>query len=119
MDMLFIEELHFLVSIGDYTRETFVKQRVEISLEMTMTTEKAGQSDDILDAVDYTEVVACLKKVAEEKHFRLIEHLAEKMASALLANFPTSHVRLSLSKLGVLPNLRRLGFVIERTKELV
>ncbi len=56
-----------------------------------------GLSDRIEDAVDYRDVVSCVREVNERPH-RLIEALAGALADELVARFALAHVRVRVRK---------------------
>ena len=56
------------------------------------------RSDQLADTVDYTAVVACVRKVCEERRFNLIEALAAAVADELLRSFRVSRVRVRVRK---------------------
>ena len=49
------------------------------------------------------------------RHFNLLEKLAEYVATLLLEDFGAQWVRVSVAKLGMMPGVRRVGVVIERS----
>jgi len=115
MDIIFIEELRAETWIGIYPREKAMPQTVDISLQIGVSTASAGASDDIRDTVDYAAVVERVRADLAGVHFNLLEKLAEHIATFLLENFAAHWVRVSVAKLGMLPGVRRVGVVIERT----
>ena len=115
MDIIFIEELRAETWIGIYPREKAVSQTVEISLQIGVSTASAGASDDIRDTVDYAVVVERLRADLSGRHFNLLEKLAEHVATSLLENFAAQWVRVSIAKLGMMPGVKRVGVIIERS----
>lgn len=115
MDIIFIEELRAETWIGIYPREKEMPQTVEISLRIGVSTASAGASDDIRDTVDYAVVVERLRKELGERHFNLLEKLAEFVATLLLEDFAAQWVQVSIAKLGMMRGVRRVGVVIERS----
>ena len=115
MDIIFIEELRAETWIGIYPREKAMPQTVEISLQIGVSTASAGASDDIRDTVDYAVVVERLRSDLAASHFNLLEKLAEHVATDLLENFAAQWVRVSVAKLGMMPNVKRVGVIIERS----
>jgi 7,8-dihydroneopterin aldolase/epimerase/oxygenase len=115
MDIIFIEELRAETWIGIYPREKAMAQTVEISLQIGVSTASAGASDDIRDTVDYALVVERLRADLTASHFNLLEALAEHVATYLLETFSVHWVRISVAKLGMLPGVRRVGVIIERS----
>ena len=115
MDIIFIEELRAETWIGIYPREKAMSQTVEISLQIGVSTVSAGASDDIRDTVDYAVVVERLRADLSASHFNLLEKLAEHVAAWLLENFAAQWVRVSIGKLGMMPGVKRVGVIIERS----
>lgn len=115
MDIIFIEELRAETWIGIYPREKAMAQTVEISLRIGVSTASAGASDDIRDTVDYAVVVERLRADLAASHFNLLEKLAEHVATFLLETFAAQWVRVSVAKLGMIPGVKRVGVVIERS----
>ena len=114
MDIIFIDDLRLSTLIGIYAREKSVAQLLEISLQIGTSTHSAGQSDAIGDTIDYAVVVDRLRSELAQHHFKLLEGLAEYVASLLLDDFGALWVRVSVAKLGVMRDVRRVGVVIER-----
>lgn len=56
------------------------------------------RTDQLVDTVDYTAVVACVRAICEGHRFNLIEALAAEVADALLERFPVSRVRVRVRK---------------------
>jgi 7,8-dihydroneopterin aldolase/epimerase/oxygenase len=59
---------------------------------------EAGASDRIDDAVDYRDVVACVREISDGRVYRLLEALASELADALLERFPVERVRVRVRK---------------------
>lgn len=115
MDIIFIEELRVDTWIGIYPREKALAQTIELSLQIGVSTASAGASDDIRDTVDYAVVVQRLRAELSGRHFNLLEKLAEHVATLLLEDFQAQWVRVSVAKLGMMPGVRRVGVIIERS----
>jgi dihydroneopterin aldolase len=116
MDIIFIDEFRIATLIGIYPREQTVPQPLEISLQIGTSTVDAGNSDDIRDTIDYAVVVERLRADLEQRHFHLLEKLAEHVASVLLNDFGAVWARVSVAKPGVMRGVRRVGVVIERDR---
>ena len=115
MDIIFIDEMRAETWIGIYPREKAMAQIVEVSLQIGVSTTSAGASDDIRDTVDYAVVVERLRADLSSQHFNLLEKLTEHIATYLLENFAAQWVRVSVAKLGMMPGVKRVGVVIERS----
>jgi len=115
MDIIFIDSFRVETLIGIYPRERIVPQPVVLDLKIGHSTATAGATDDIHDTIDYAEVVARLRTELAEKHFLLLEKLAEFVATLLLEDFGAQWVQVSVAKLGMMPGVARVGVVIERS----
>ena len=59
----------------------------------------------------------CNRATLLERHYGLVENLAEHVAQILLGEFHAPWVRVSIAKIGAQPNARRVGVVIERGRK--
>ena len=59
---------------------------------------EAGASDRLEDAVDYREVVACVREVSDAHAYRLLEGLATALADELAARFPVVEASVRVRK---------------------
>jgi dihydroneopterin aldolase len=72
------------------------------------------RSDQLIDTVDYTEVVERIRAISDGRRFNLIEALAAAIADDLLQRFPVSAVRVRVRKPEV-----KLGAPVEHTAATV
>ena len=56
-----------------------------------------------------------LRADLKASHFNLLEKLTEHIATWLLENFAAQWVRVSVAKLGMMPGVKRVGVIIERS----
>ncbi|GHT94339.1 7,8-dihydroneopterin aldolase [Betaproteobacteria bacterium] len=115
MDIIFIEELRVEAWIGIYPREKALPQTVLLDIQIGVPTASASASDDIRDTIDYAAVSLRLRAELAERHFNLLEKLAEFAAALILGEFSAQWVRVSVAKLGMLPGVKRVGVIIERS----
>jgi dihydroneopterin aldolase len=57
-----------------------------------------GRSDKIEDAVDYRDVVACVRELSDGHAYHLLEALASTLADELIARFPVESVFVRVRK---------------------
>ncbi|MBC2316809.1 dihydroneopterin aldolase [Listeria booriae] len=88
MDKIYLNELTFYGYHGVLPEENTLGQTFIISLTLGISTEKAGKSDEVTDTVSYAEVYETVKEIAQQKQFKLIEALAETIASTVLHDYP-------------------------------
>lgn len=115
MDAIFIEDLRLDARVGIYPREQVAPQGIELNLEIELPPGAFAQ-DDIGATIDYAQVVARLEQEFARQHFNLLETLAEFVAKVILHDFGAPCVRLSVAKIGMFKNTRRVGVRIERRK---
>ena len=75
----------------------------------------AALSDEIADAVDYVEVVECVRAVSDGHAYHLLEALAAAVADAIAARFPVECVRVRVRK----PEVRPGGLTVSWTAATV
>lgn len=88
MDRLILREMHFSARHGLLPVEMENEQPFSATVELETSTERAGLSDRIEDAIDYRRVQAVVRDVICGSRKHLIETLAESIATQLLAGFP-------------------------------
>ncbi|HCJ4260227.1 TPA: dihydroneopterin aldolase [Listeria innocua] len=88
MDKIYLNELAFYGYHGVLQEETKLGQTFIVSLILGLSTKKAGQSDSVDDTVSYADVYETVKGIVEGTPFKLIEALAEKIASEVLTDYP-------------------------------
>lgn len=88
MDKIYLNELAFYGYHGVLQEETKLGQTFRVSLILGLSTKKAGQSDSVEDTVSYADVYETVKGIVEGRPFKLIEALAEKIATEVLTDYP-------------------------------
>jgi len=87
-DTIILRELHFIARHGLLPVELEREQPFTVSLQLETPLDIAGRSDRLDDTVDYREIQRVVRGVIEGSHKRLIETLAEGIATAVLAAAP-------------------------------
>ncbi|WP_428944241.1 bifunctional dihydroneopterin aldolase/7,8-dihydroneopterin epimerase [Pantoea sp. FN060301] len=114
MDIVFIEQLTVITTIGVYDWEQTIKQKLVFDVEMAWDNRQAAASDDVNDCLSYADVSdAIINHVASGK-FALVERVAEEVATLLLTRFNSPWVRIKLSKPGAVAQAKQVGVIIER-----
>ncbi len=114
MDIIFLRELRVDTLIGVYEWEKRIPQTLQIDLEIGLPNGRAGLSDNLEDALDYAKIVAHIQQVLQNRHFNLLEALAEHIAQILLDDFRAPWVKVSVAKLQAIRGSRMVGISIER-----
>ena len=93
-------ELRGFHGVLDDERREGQRFRFDIAVEVS-----EPAADDIEAAVDYRELVACVRDVSDGRHFQLLETLAAAVADELKRRFPVEGVRVRVGK----PDLELAG----------
>jgi len=116
MDSILVRDLRVEVLIGIHKRERYVAQTVSIDLDIGLPGATVFASDKVADTIDYEQVALKIKALASSGHFRLVETLADRIAKLLTDEFKAPWVKVSVAKIGILPNAKFVGVLIERGK---
>jgi 7,8-dihydroneopterin aldolase/epimerase/oxygenase len=116
MDIIFLSEVKVQTKLGVPEWERMVEQTIIIDLEIAMPHTRSCQTDSIDDTIDYGVVVQRIRQTLAEKSFKLVEALAEHICQMVLHEFGAPWVKIKVAKPGILPNLKALGVIIERSK---
>ena len=118
MDIVFIEQLSVITTIGVYDWEQTIEQQLVFDIEMAWDNRKSAKSDDVADCLSYADISEAVVKHVEGSRFALVERVAEEVAELLLSRFNSPWVRIKLSKPGAVARATNVGVIIERGKNL-
>jgi len=114
MDTILVRDLRVEVLIGIHKRERHVAQTVTIDLDIGIPGTNVFASDKVSDTIDYEQVALRIKALGASQHFRLVETFADRIAQLLLNEFKAPWVKVTASKIGILPNAKFVGVSIQR-----
>ncbi len=114
MDIIFIRDFRLSITVGMYDWERIAPQTVQFDLEIGITGNRAAQSDTITDTIDYAKVVQRIEESLRDNKIQLVEKLAEHIAQLVTGEFKAPWVKVSVTKLAALKNVKQLGVTIER-----
>ena len=117
MDIIFLQELKVKTLIGIYPWELKVAQTIQLDLEVALPSSRACYTDRFEDALDYALIVQRIHEMLAQKHFSLLEALAEHIAQIILTEFKSPWVRISVAKLSAIRGVKKVGVCIERRQE--
>lgn len=87
MDRVIMSNLAFYGYHGVMTEENTLGQKFFLDIEMYADLKQAGNTDNVEDTIHYGEAYEIVKDIVENKRFKLIEALAENIASSILEKF--------------------------------
>jgi len=116
LDAIILRDLRVDALIGIHRRERHVTQTLSIDLDIGIPGTAVFESDKVSDTIDYEQVALRIKALASAQHYRLVETLAERIATLLTGEFAAPWVKVSVAKIGILPNAKFVGVTIERKR---
>ncbi|PHM23205.1 dihydroneopterin aldolase [Xenorhabdus ehlersii] len=115
MDIVFIEELTVITTIGVYDWEQTIKQKLVFDIEMGWDNKLASSSDNVEHCLDYAKVSEAIINHMAGQRFALVERVAEEVAGILLNQFYSPWVKVKVGKPGAVAHAKSVGVVIERS----
>jgi dihydroneopterin aldolase len=97
-DRITLTGLQFYGYHGVYPEENRLGQNFLVDVELHADLREAGRTDDLKRTVDYGKVYLAVKAIAEGQPFKLIEAVAERIATEVLAGFPVTEVVVRVHK---------------------
>lgn len=99
MDKIIIRNLEFIANHGVFQEEKNLGQKFIISAELSLSTRKAGVTDDLQYSTHYGEVANDIEKIFTSKSNDLIEKCAEEIAEMILLKYNmVKEVKVSVKK---------------------
>ncbi|GGH39531.1 dihydroneopterin aldolase [Paenibacillus segetis] len=87
MDKMIIRRMEYYGYHGVFEEERKLGQRFYVDLALELDLSEAAKNDDLSKTVNYAEVHELVKGIVEKKSFKLIEALAEHIASSVLDTY--------------------------------
>ena len=118
MDSIKIEGLWVETHVGATNDERDELQSLVIDLELQADLRTAGRSDDLGDTINYAEVTSLVAKLVTGSNVKLLEHLAEEVADAVLSleGVQATSVQIAKETPPVGENVRNIAVRIERSR---
>ena len=116
---VFIRDLVLACSIGVHGYEWQADQRVRINLDLAVQEDNRPLDDDLDNVVCYEEIADTVRAIVSQRHVKLVETLAEKIAAACLEDGRIRSLRVRVEKLDVFADATSVGVEIERVNKTV
>ena len=97
-DKIILKGMVFYGYHGVNTSEKQFGQAFVVDLELEMSLDRPGKSDDLNDTVDYSKIYANVKAVVEGPSSNLLERVAVEIANNILHGFPVDGIMVRVSK---------------------
>jgi FolB domain-containing protein len=105
-------EVHYCVGVPDEERAQ--PQRLLFTIELTADFTSAILTDRVSKTINYYDVCQRLLKFGENRSWKLIERLADNIASDLLTQFKPESVTVEVKKF-VIPQARYVSVTVTRS----
>ena len=118
-DRVFLRSMAFEGRHGVSDEERAEPQVIELDVEVEADLRPAGTSDDVARTINYAEVFEICRAQVETRSYRLLEAIAENVATDILDRYPVATaVRVTVRKPGVPIDgvLEDAGVTIERAR---
>jgi dihydroneopterin aldolase len=96
-----------IIGINDWEKQT--KQKIMISLSMSIDQKAALQSDQIDDTVNYKAVVDSIQSWINSQSFNLLERLGQSIIDQLVATYQPTTLCISLTKSASIAYVKSYG----------
>ena len=103
------------MSIGILEHEKAEKQNVIIDVALDINAD-SNHRDDINATVSYADIIEVIEKLADSKHFNLVETLAKDIADVCLSNALSQKVSVCVRKPDIISNTKSVGFKMVKQK---
>jgi dihydroneopterin aldolase len=114
-DLIRIVDLEVFSHLGVGDEERREAQRLLVSAEMSVATfAHAAKTDDLSRTVNYFDVAQRIQLVAARRPRKLLETLAEELATELLKGYAMQKLTLEIKKF-ILPDTQYVSVKIERS----
>ncbi|MDP9250611.1 MAG: dihydroneopterin aldolase [Chloroflexota bacterium] len=97
-DQITLRGMRFLGRHGVSLAERMEPQPFEVDLVLELDLSRPAASDELADTVDYAAAYEIVRRIVEERSFRLIEALAGAIADGVLAAFTVDGVEVAVRK---------------------
>jgi 7,8-dihydroneopterin aldolase/epimerase/oxygenase len=87
MDKIHVSRMEFYGYHGVFPEETKLGQRFAVDLTVELDLSVAGKSDRLEDSISYADLYQVTKEVVEGEPCKLVEAVAERIASNILEKF--------------------------------
>ncbi|MBP3953456.1 dihydroneopterin aldolase [Bacillus suaedae] len=87
MDRIYLNQMSFYGYHGVFEEENKLGQRFIVDVKLGLDLAKAGLTDQLDETINYGDVYSIIKQIVEGKPYKLVEAVAEKVASELLRSF--------------------------------
>ena len=113
---ILISDLALLMSIGIHGFEKIKKQEVRFNINIDINPSLFPIEDKLNSIVNYETVVNLITKLTKNKHYELLETLAEDIFDQLFKNINIQKIKLKIEKTKIIKNTSSVGIEIAKKR---
>jgi len=113
---ILISDLNLLISVGIHSFEKTKKQEVKFNININVNPSLFPVKNEINSIVNYETVIKIITKLTENKHYELLETLAEDIFNELFKNINIQKIKLKIEKTQIVKNTSSVGIEITKKK---
>jgi len=113
---ILISDLTLLISIGIHDFEKTKKQEVKFNINIDINPSLFPNEDKLNSIVNYETIVKTITKLTKNKHYELLETLAEDIFDQLFENSNIQKIKLKIEKTQIIKNTSSVGIEITKKK---
>ena len=110
-----INDLTLLISVGIHDFEKIKKQEVRFNIDIEINPSLFPSEKRLNSIVNYEIIIKSITKITKNKHYELLETLAEDIFFELFKNININKIKLKIEKTQIIKNTSSVG--IEITKK--
>ena len=92
------------------------KQEVKFNINIDINPSLFPSEDKLNSIVNYEAIIREITKIAEDKHYELLETLAEEIFSKLFCNINIKKIKLKIEKTQIIKNTSSVGIEIVKKR---
>lgn len=107
-----IKNLKLKTILGIHEWEKTFDREIIINAEIHTNFNKSLITDEIVDAIDYDEIVTNIKNLVAKERFKLVEKMAQEIMDLIMSDQRISHCKLEIDKVGAVEFLDSFSVTI-------
>ena len=113
---MIINDLTLLISVGIHDFEKIKKQEVRFNIDIEINPSLFPSEKRLNSIVNYEIIIKSIIKITKNKHYELLETLAEDIFFELFKNININKIKLKIEKTQIIKNTSSVGIEITKKK---
>lgn len=117
MDSIEIRGLRLRGRFGVAAAERAAELEVVADIAVQLPLQRAAQTDDVADTLDYAALCAAAQRLAAARSWRLLESYAGALLDLIFTDARVQSASVHVEKQGLLPDARAVGVILRRHRD--